>query len=84
MISFLFPFIGYFLYLHFKCYPLSRTPLKLPSFLPLFLYECFLHTSASPPWHSHILEHQAFTGPRASPATDAQQGHSLLHMWLEP
>jgi hypothetical protein len=26
---FFLPFIGYFLYLHFKCYPLSRSPLLL-------------------------------------------------------
>jgi hypothetical protein len=32
--------------------------------------------------------HPAFTGPRASPSTDAQQGHPLLHMqpklWVPP
>ena len=26
------------------------------------------------------LGHRAFIGPRASPPTDAQQGHPLLHM----
>jgi hypothetical protein len=30
------------------------------------------------------LRHQVFTGPRVSPPTDVQQGHSLLHMHLEP
>jgi hypothetical protein len=29
-------------------------------------------------------QHPAFTGPRSSPPIDAWQGHSLLHMWLEP
>ena len=41
-------------------------------------------TPASLPWHFPILRHQVFTGPRASPQIDAQQGHPLLHMQLEP
>jgi hypothetical protein len=41
-------------------------------------------TPASPPWHSPTLGHQISTGPRVSPPIDAQQGHSLLHMQLEP
>jgi hypothetical protein len=36
------------------------------------------------PWHSPILGHRAFTGPRAPPPIDDQQGHSLLHIQLEP
>jgi hypothetical protein len=46
----------------------------------------FFHppTSASLPSNSPTLGHQAFTGPRASPPTDAIQGRSLLHMRLEP
>ena len=35
------------------------------------------HTPTSLPWHSPILAHGSFTGPRASPPTDAWQGHSL-------
>ena len=35
-------------------------------------------------WHSPILGHRAFTGPRASPPIDDQLGHPLLHMQLEP
>jgi hypothetical protein len=35
-------------------------------------------------WHSPTLGHRAFSRPRASPPIDAQQGHSLLHMQLEP
>jgi len=31
-----------------------------------------------------IKGHRAFTGPRASPPTDAWQGHPLLHMRMEP
>ena len=36
------------------------------------------------PGHSPTLEHQAFTGPRASIPIDLQQGHPQLHMQLEP
>ena len=41
-------------------------------------------TPASLLWHSPTMGHRAFTGPRASPPTDARQGHSLLYMQLEP
>ena len=41
-------------------------------------------TPASWPWHSPILGHRAFTGPRASPPIDDWLGHPLLHMQLEP
>jgi hypothetical protein len=53
--------------------------------LPLLLWgssPTYPPTPASLPWHS--LGHRAFTGPRASPPIDAQQGRPLLHMWLEP
>ena len=40
--------------------------------------------SCSWPWHSPILEHRTFTGPRASPPIDDQLGHPLLYMELEP
>ena len=40
-------------------------------------------TPTSLPWYSPTLGHGTFTGPRASPLTDARQGHPLLHMWLE-
>jgi hypothetical protein len=40
--------------------------------------------SHSWPWHSPILGHRAFTGPRASPPIDDQLGHPLLHIQLEP
>ena len=36
------------------------------------------------PWHSPTLGHRTFTGSSASLPTDDQQGHSLLHMQLEP
>jgi hypothetical protein len=42
-----FSFIGYFLYLHFKYYPLSRSPLwkpPIPSPLPLPLWGCYPHS----------------------------------------
>jgi hypothetical protein len=84
-----FSFIGYFLYLHFNCYPLSQFPLwkpPIPSPLILILWGCSpTHppTPASQPSHSPTLGHRAFTGPRTSSPTDVQQGHPLLHMWLE-
>jgi hypothetical protein len=67
--------------MHFKCYPHSLFPLQKPS-IP-HPSPCFYegtpppnHPLPSPkPWHSSILGHQAFIGPRASPPTDAQQGH---------
>ena len=89
-LSFFFPFkLDIFLYLQFKCYPLSRSPtpkLPIPSPLPLLLWGCSpTHppTPTSLPWHSPTLGHGVFTGPRASPLIDVWQGHPLLHMWLE-
>ena len=85
-------FIGHFIHLHFKCYPLSRFP--LPETPELILPPPASVEGAPPPcthpltptflpWHSPTLQHRAFTGPRASPPIDAQQGHSLLHMRME-
>jgi hypothetical protein len=53
-------FIGYFIYLHFKCYPLSHFPLWkscVPSLLPLILWGCFPLTHILPPHHGGILLH---------------------------
>ena len=60
-------------------FPVS--PLKIPYLLPLLPKT---PTSASWPWHSPTLGHRAFTGPRAFPPIDDEQGSLLLHMWLEP
>jgi hypothetical protein len=60
-------------------------PYPIP--LPLLLWLCsHTHppTSASPLWHPSTLWQWAFTGPRASPPIDVLQGHSLLHIQLEP
>jgi hypothetical protein len=35
-------------------------------------------------WHSPTVGHSAFSGPRAFPPIDVQQGYPLLHMQLEP
>jgi hypothetical protein len=62
LFSFLF-FIRYFLYLHFKCYPLSWSPLPKtfpPPSPPLLTNP---PTPSSRPWLSPILEHSAFMGP---------------------
>jgi hypothetical protein len=81
-------FIGYFIYLHFKCYPISQYP-QNPS-IP-FPSSCFyegVHLPTHPPTpafvpsHFPILGHQVFIGPRAS-SIDSQQDHPLLHIVLE-
>jgi hypothetical protein len=76
--------VRYFLHLHFKCYPLSQFPLQRPpSLSPLSLLPN-MATHASRPWHSPVLGHRTFIGPRPSPPNDGQLGHPLLHMQLEP
>jgi hypothetical protein len=83
-----FSFIGYFLYLHFKCYPLSRSPLWKP---PIPSPSSCLYEGAPPSTHS-CLSTPAFpytrasnpSSPRAAPPTDVQQGHPLLHIQSEP
>jgi hypothetical protein len=82
-------FIGYFIYLHFKSYPLSWSPPQktlIPSPLLLLLWGCaptYPPTLSSLPSHSPTLGHQAFMRPRASSSIDARQGHPLLHIRLE-
>ena len=56
-----------------------KTPYPIP---PPVLTNPAMPTSLS--WHSPTLGHGAFSGPRASPSFDVQQGHPLLHMQLEP
>jgi hypothetical protein len=41
-------------------------------------------TPTSLSWHFPSLGHWAFTKPRASPPTDAQQGHLWLESWVAP
>jgi hypothetical protein len=64
-------------------YPFLVSAPKIPYPLPLLLLTN-LTTPDSWPWHSPTLGHRTFTEPRASPPTDDQLGHSLLHMKLEP
>jgi hypothetical protein len=92
---FSFNFIFYWIYSLFTFQMLSpflvfppETP--YPVLLPFASMRVFLYppihppTPASRPRHSPTLEHQAFTGPRASLPTDAREGHPLLHMLLKP
>ena len=58
---------------------LSKIPYALP--LPLLPNP---PTPAFWPWHSPILGHRTFTGPRASPPIDDQLVHPQLHIQLEP
>jgi hypothetical protein len=86
--------IGYFLYLHFKCYPLSRFP-SLPEtsyhILPSPAMRVF-YEGLPPPTHSHLPTHDSptlghlwiFIGPRTSPSIGTWHSHPLLHMQLEP
>ena len=83
--SYILPFLFdiFFIYIlnviPFPSFP-SENLLSLPS-LPV------LTTPSTPTpwtWNSLVLEHIAFTGPRASPPIDDQLGHSLLYMQLEP
>jgi hypothetical protein len=80
--------IGYFLSLHFKSFPLSRSPLQKSLIqFPLSSPMRVLYHPPTPvflPWHSPTLGHRTFTGPKAFPPTDVQQGHSLPHMQPEP
>ena len=63
-------FYCWLFYSHFKCYPPSSFPLHKPhilSLFPLLLWGSSpINPPTSSPWHSYKLEHQAFTGPRAS------------------
>jgi hypothetical protein len=83
-LAFLF-FAKYFLYLHFKCYPLSW----LPHWKPLNRIHSPFHllintsTPTSWPWHSPTLGQRAFTGRKVSPPTDDWLDQLLLHMQLE-
>jgi hypothetical protein len=69
--------IGYFPYLHFKCYSLSWFPLLLEAPYPIpptpASMKMFLHppTPATLPLiHLHWGIYQAFIGPRTSPPID--------------
>jgi hypothetical protein len=79
--------IGYFLSLHFKWFPFSRSPLQkppIPFLHSLPLWECSpTHPlpSSCPVGHSPTLGHWTPSGPRASPPPDVQQSH---HMWSAP
>jgi hypothetical protein len=61
--------------------PFLVSPLKTPHPLPLITNPPI---PISWPWHSPILGHRTFTGPRASPPIDDRLGHPLLYMQLEP
>ena len=80
-------YIGYFIYLHFKYCPPSLFPLckyPIPSCSPLLLWGCsHIHppTPTSSSWHSLMLGHQAFRGPRASSPIDVWLGHLPICSW---
>ena len=63
--------------------------IRFPSFLsesPLHPLPALFHNPPIPtswPWHSPVLGHIIFARQRASPPTDSQLSHPLLHMQLE-
>ena len=63
--------------------PFLVSPLKIPYLLlpPPVPQPTYSHSWS---WHSPILGHRTFTGPRASPPIDDRLGHPLLHIYLEP
>jgi hypothetical protein len=69
-------FIGYFLYIHFKCYPKSSL------YPPLTLLP-YPHTTTSGPWNSPVLGHISLQYQEDSLLSDGRLGHLLLHMQLE-
>jgi hypothetical protein len=58
--------------------PPQKSP--VPSSLPLLLWGCSPTHSHLPPWHSPTLGYWAFTGPGASPPTDAHKT-ILCYIW---
>jgi hypothetical protein len=79
--------IGYFLYLHFNCYPLcqfmSRSPLPIPHAPVSMRVLPHQPTPDTLTWNSLTLGHQAYPGPMDPSPIDAQQCHPLLHIRLE-
>jgi hypothetical protein len=84
--------IGYFLYLHFKCYPLSLFPCLLEThdhiLLPLFLWGCSSDHPSTPISLPSISLHWgiywALIGPRTSPSIDAWQGAYAARVLCTP
>ena len=71
-------YIRYFLYLHFKCYPLSWFLLWKSTISGLLLLLTNLPTSISLCWNSTTPLQRVFLGSGSSPHIDVQQGHLIL------
>jgi hypothetical protein len=88
----LFFFIGYFLYLHFKCYTLSQFPTLLETPYHILCPPASMRVFLHPPTHSHFPTcislhwgiYQGFIRPRTFPSIDAWQGCPLLCLQLGP
>jgi hypothetical protein len=63
---------------------LSKTSYPIPPSPASMRVFSYLPTPIFPPWHSPTLGNRKPSGPRASPPTDVQQVHPLLHMWPAP
>jgi hypothetical protein len=84
----LFSFIGYFIYLHFKCYPISQLSLwKSPIYLPS---PCFYESAPSPTHSCFPALLFSYTGASNLHRSKCfsyhwcPKGLPLLHMQLEP
>jgi hypothetical protein len=72
---------------HFLVTPLSHPIPHLPSHLPFACMRVFpIHPQSSTPslHHPPTLGHQTSPGIRASHPVAIEQGHLLLHMYLDP
>jgi hypothetical protein len=88
-------FFRYFLYLYFKCFPLSRSPLWKPPISSPLPASMRMLTRAHAHTHTHTHSHLsslAFTYTGVSNTLKAKglsshwcpASHPLLHMWPEP
>jgi hypothetical protein len=75
--------IGYFLYLHFKWYPLSQCSLNPGNPIPIppppasmKVFPTHPPTPASPPWHSPTLGHRAIAN-----RSESHRQSSFFYIW---
>jgi hypothetical protein len=79
-------FLGYFIYLYFKCYPLSIFPSTNP--LSSRLSDC-LYEGAPPPTNPLLPQHpripfSSAIEPTQNHRAPPRKGNSLIHIQLEP
>lgn len=83
LIYYLFIYLSDILYIYISNV-IAFSPLPSPFHLIPWRFSYSLPlTPTSTPWHSPILGHWAFTGPRTFSPNDYRKCHPLIHMWLE-